>query len=59
LTKRVRMFLFASRGHDVNVRNILGFIILSYACHIIGFASYIRYFAGWSKENYLCQGQRD
>jgi len=59
VTKRVRIFLLASRRADLNMANVFGFILLSYTYHMIGLASYIRYFLGLSKSNYLCQGQRD
>jgi cellulose synthase/poly-beta-1,6-N-acetylglucosamine synthase-like glycosyltransferase len=56
--KRVRMFLISSRSYQTNGRSLVGFIILSYVYHVIGFVCYMRHFLGMSKRNYLYQGQR-
>ena len=58
ITKRAYLFLIASRQYKTNIRNIFGFVILSYIYHVIGLISHIKYFLGLSKGNYLCQGQR-
>jgi cellulose synthase/poly-beta-1,6-N-acetylglucosamine synthase-like glycosyltransferase len=56
--KKIRMFLVASRRYRTRVTSIPGYIMLSYANHVIGLISYIKYFLGLSKEGYLYQGQR-
>ena len=58
IIKRVRMFLIATRHYNRSIRNLFGFIVLSYAYHVVGFISHIRYLLGFSKELYLHQGQR-
>jgi len=58
MTKRIHMFLIASRNYRTKLRNIFGFIMLSYAYQIIGFISYIGYFWGFTKKSYLSQGER-
>jgi len=56
--KRARIFLIGSKLYKSRIRNIFGFIILSYAYHLVGFISYLRYFLGLSEQKYLHQGQR-
>ena len=56
--KKARMFLVAFKRCNIGVTDIFGFIMLSYAYHVIGFISYIKYFLGLSGESYLYQGQR-
>ena len=58
MSKRTRMFLTASTHYSTDIRKLFGFIMLSYAQHIIGFICYMKYFLGLSKETYLYQGQR-
>ena len=58
ILKRVRMFTIASRRYKTDKRNIIGFVILSYGCHVIDFLCYIKHFLGLSEETYLHQGQR-
>ena len=56
--KKARMFLVVYKRCNTCVTNLFGFIMLSYAYHVIGFISYIMYFLGLSRESYLYQGQR-
>ena len=56
--KRVRMFLVASREYSTNVKNVFGFIILSYVYHILGLVAHMKFLLGMSKQSYLRQGQR-
>ena len=58
VSKRVRMFLVASRKYSMNVRNLFGFIVLSYVYHILGLVAHMRFLLGISKQTYLRQGQR-
>lgn len=58
IIKRVHIFLMSSRHCSKKSRNFCGFIVLSYAYHVIGLISYIRYFLGFPKESYLSQGER-
>ena len=56
--KRVRMFFFASREYSMNVKNVCGFIVLSYIYHVLGLVAHMRFLLGMSKQSYLRQGQR-
>jgi cellulose synthase/poly-beta-1,6-N-acetylglucosamine synthase-like glycosyltransferase len=58
VTKRTHMFIIAGRQYETSIKSLFGFIILSYAYHIIGLICYMKYFLGFSKRNYLYQGQR-
>ncbi len=57
IAKRAHMFLAASREYRTKVRRILGFVMLSYVHHIIGFIAHIRYFLRLYRDSYY-QGQR-
>ncbi len=58
IIKRVRMFVIASRHYTTSIRNILGFIMLSYTYHVIGLISHVNYFLGLRYGGHLYQGQR-
>lgn len=58
ISKKVYVFLVGSRHYDTNIRNIFGFIMLSYADHVVSFISYMQFFLGLPEETYLRQGQR-
>lgn len=58
VSKRTRMFLIGSRRWNTNMKNLCGFIILSYAYHLIGLTAHIKHFLRLSKASYLYQGQR-
>jgi cellulose synthase/poly-beta-1,6-N-acetylglucosamine synthase-like glycosyltransferase len=58
IIKRVRMFVIASRHYTTSVRNIFGFLILSYTYHVIGLISHVNYFLGLRRGGHLYQGQR-
>jgi len=56
--KRVRMFFVTSKDCGVSVRNVFGFVALSYVCHLVGFICHVKYFLGLSKTTHLYQGER-
>ncbi len=58
ICKRVRMFLIGAQKYHTTKKRLLGFIILSYAYHVVGLIAYIMYFLGLSKNGYLKQGER-
>ena len=58
IIKRGRMFVIASRHYTTSVRNIFGFLILSYTYHVIGLISHLNYFFGLRRGGHLYQGQR-
>ena len=58
VVKKAHMFVIGLRYYKTSPRNIFGFIILSYAYHILRLISHIRYFLGISGQSYLSKGQR-
>lgn len=58
MAKRIRIFLAGSKRHKTNVRNMPGFLLLSYVHHAIGLVCHIKHFLGMSGRSYLYQGQR-
>lgn len=57
VAKKVHMFLTASRRYATRIRYVFGFVVLSYAHHVISFISHIWYFLGLRKDTYY-QGER-
>lgn len=57
VTKKVHMFLVASRKYNTRLKRVFGFVLLSYMNHIVSLFSYICYFLGLRRDTYY-QGER-
>lgn len=58
VAKKSHMFLIAKRFYRTDLRNIFGFIFLSYAYHLLRAMAHVKYFLRFSKGSHLHQGQR-
>jgi glycosyltransferase involved in cell wall biosynthesis len=58
VAKRYHVFRVGSEGQHTPQRELLGFLLLSYAYHFIGLFSYMRHCLGLSRQDSLSQGQR-
>lgn len=58
IAKKGYMFVVGSKRYVTRCTNIFGFIVLSYAYHILRFISYVRHFFGRSEQSHLFQGER-
>lgn len=58
ISKKIRVFLIGSRHYNTSVRNVFGFVFLSYVFHIVGFIAYVKWFLGLHRTSNLSQGQR-
>jgi cellulose synthase/poly-beta-1,6-N-acetylglucosamine synthase-like glycosyltransferase len=56
--KKIRVFLGVYGRDRTKLRQLIGFVFLSYVHHLIGCFAHAKKLAGWPKSHQLCQGQR-
>lgn len=56
--RRLHMFFKAAKEYDTKFRRVFGFVLLSYGFHAVRLISYLGHFLGFTKGDYLYQGQR-